>query len=48
MCLIFEQYLTFSPPKKSRINQESYKNSISRVCHFSHLKRKLIGAGILS
>ena len=43
MCLIFEQYLTLSPQKKSRINQESHKNLISRVCHFSHLKRILVG-----
>ena len=46
MCLIFEYYLTLSPQKKSRINQESHTKSISRVCLFSHLKRILVGAGI--
>jgi len=32
MCLIFEQCLTISPQKESRIHKES------RVCLFSHLK----------
>ena len=35
MCLIFEHYLTLFPP-----------NKIQYFCHFSHLKRILVGAGI--
>ena len=37
MWLIFYQYLTLPPPKKSRFLQESHKNSISSVCLFSQL-----------